>query len=179
MSILSDTEIRLGRARGHIVLKHADEAAIQPASFDLHLGRHYAVPLAREDRPPAVVRPYSVEDPDSLWTRITVKNYLLVPGQFLLATTREEIRLDSTVYARVEGKSTLGRWGLLVHTTAGFIDPGFHGPITLELRNVGPFALDLYEGMRICQIAFGGVYGRVERAYAGHYQNQQGVGLPY
>lgn len=175
MSILSDTAILAEMTAGRLTVSHFDEAALQPASIDLRLGADWAFP-----RPPlGAIRPYSLTDSESYWQRASLDRHVLNPGEFALATTAEEVKLDRSLAARVEGKSTLGRWGLLVHTTAGFIDPGFEGPITLELRNVGPFRLRLDFSMYICQIAFERVEGEVRKPYSGHYQRQKGIGLPY
>lgn len=100
--------------------------------------------------------------------------YVIEPGDFILGATQEVINLPTDLVARVEGKSSLGRLGLAVHITAGFIDPGFSGSITLEIVNMSPRSLVLYPGMRIAQIAFTPVLGTVNRSYqqTGRYQNQ-------
>ena len=98
----------------------------------------------------------------------------LDPGAFLLMSTAEVVTLPDTLAARVEGKSSLGRLGLAVHITAGFIDPGFHGSITLEVANLAPVPITLRPGMRIAQIAFTPMAWPVRKSYAqtGHYQDQ-------
>ena len=93
------------------------------------------------------------------------REYWIDPGEFLLAATVESITLPPFMAARVEGKSSLGRLGLAVHITAGFIDPGWSGPLTLELFNTAPYSIILYQGMKICQISFHPVVGEVERPY--------------
>lgn len=193
MSILSDVEIRRNVHQGNISIDPIDWEALQPASLDLKLGVHVARPAlpfhGTDGNGRTFIDPFTLdnEQREGFWNRTELSAVgpdrwpqgALHPGAFMLASTAEEIKLSPMFYARVEGKSTLGRWGLLVHTTAGFIDPGFEGPITLELRNVGPFILRLRPGMPICQIAFGRVEGRVLRSYNGNYQHQKGVGLPY
>jgi dCTP deaminase len=164
------------------------DTQFQPASVDLRLGgefKQFSVPLnARNAEPLDPLSSY----PDS-WvstTKIPTElgeasaAFILDPGVFTLATTLERVKIPNNLVARVEGKSSLARLGLLVHVTAGFIDPGFHGTITLEMMNLSPRPIDLTVGMRICQLSFSRVDGRVERPY-GHpalrskYQGQQGV----
>lgn len=170
---LASNEIVTQRERGMINITPFFEARLQPASYDLTLGCNWALPV-----PEDIVEPYRESQPEDHWSRFKSSDYLLRPGEFMLATTTERVELSTQFCARVEGKSTLGRWGLLVHTTAGFVDPGFSGLITLELRNVGPFTLRLRAGMPICQVAFDRVEGATE-AYKGRYQGQLEVGLPY
>jgi dCTP deaminase len=153
--ILSDRTIREDLASGRIVLEPFDEQLIQPSSVDVRLDRYFRVFLNHtmavidvrqnlEELTRLVEIPES--DPD--------RAFILHPGEFVLGSTLERIALPDDTVARIEGKSSLGRLGLLIHSTAGFIDPGFDGHITLELSNVASLPITLYPGMKIGQISF-------------------------
>lgn len=164
--ILSDSEIarRLALPEGHdgrIVITPKPEV-IQPASVDLHLSSdlHY------------------LEEGTS--THIAPEGYSMHPGEFLLGSTVEHVEMPTNLAARVEGKSSLGRIGLMVHVTAGFIDPGFRGNITLELKNLSSMPITLEEGMPISQLCFQRVVGVVLRPYGSEglnskYQDSKGT----
>jgi dCTP deaminase len=150
--ILSDRTIREEIARGRIVIDGLDETCIQPSSVDLHLDRLFRlfrnhsirvidVRKAQEELTELV----EVEDDQAL---------VLHPGEFVLGSTSEVIGVPDDLVGRLEGKSSLGRLGLLIHSTAGFVDPGFSGHITLELSNVANLPITLYPGMKIGQISF-------------------------
>jgi dCTP deaminase len=167
-----------------VVYPPPEDIQFQPASLDLRLGNQFKwfeAPTDSGSLDPTVSYPKEwvgtctvphVEGAEAF--------YMLEPGVFTLATTLEAVRMPSDLVARVEGKSSLGRLGLIIHATAGFIDPGFKGNITLEMMNLSPRPIALKIGMRICQLSFEKVDGRVERPY-GHpslgskYQGQQGV----
>ncbi len=153
--ILSDRTIREELAAGRIVLDPFDESLVQPASVDVRLDRYFRVFLNHtmavidvkqnlEELTRLVEIPES--DPD--------RAFILHPGEFVLGSTQERVALPEDMVGRVEGKSSLGRLGLLIHSTAGFIDPGFDGHITLELSNVASLPITLYPGMKIGQISF-------------------------
>jgi dCTP deaminase len=153
--ILSDRTIREDVAAGRIVLDPFDERLIQPSSVDVRLDRYFRVFLNHtmavidvkqnlEELTRLVEIPES--DPD--------RSFILHPGEFVLGSTLERVALPDDTVARIEGKSSLGRLGLLIHSTAGFIDPGFDGHITLELSNVASLPITLYPGMKIGQISF-------------------------
>jgi dCTP deaminase len=153
--ILSDRTIREELAAGRIVLDPFDESLVQPASVDVRLDRYFRVFLNHtmavidvkqnlEELTRLVEIPES--DPD--------RAFILHPGEFVLGSTLERTALPADMVGRVEGKSSLGRLGLLIHSTAGFIDPGFDGHITLELSNVASLPITLYPGMKIGQISF-------------------------
>lgn len=146
-----------------IVAPHGP-AAIQPASVDLTLSEDWFYRL----RPGRVA--IARERPEYEWD----PSLMLRPGEFALAATAEWVEIPPEFVGRVEGKSTLARMGLIVHTTAGFIDPGFHGKITLELCNVGPCTLVLEPGMYICQLSVARME-RVDGVYKGKYQGAKGV----
>lgn len=190
--MLSDTRIRHALTIEHDdhrleVTPQPEDVQFQPASLDLRLGaefKHFLRPLnPKTAHPLDPTTPYpkdwvettTVPTPDGVEAF-----YMLEPGVFTLATTIEVVKMPTNLVARVEGKSSLGRLGLIIHATAGFIDPGFKGNITLEMMNLSPRPIALKIGMRICQLSFEKVDGRVERPY-GHpalkskYQGQLGV----
>lgn len=149
--ILSDRTIREAIDAGRVVIDPFDPAMVQPSSVDLTLDRTFlvfrnhtrAVIDVKQDmsdlHEPVVI------DPDGV--------FLLHPGEFVLGSTAERIRLPDDLVGRIEGKSSLGRLGLLIHTTAGFVDAGFEGHLTLELSNVATLPITLYPGMKIGQIS--------------------------
>lgn len=150
--LLSDTDIRAQIAAGRVVLEPYDEAMVQPASVDVRLDRLFR--LFDNHRYP-VIDP-SVEQPDL--TRLVDVGpddpFVLHPGEFVLGSTFEKVTLPDDVAARLEGKSSLGRLGLLTHSTAGFIDPGFSGHVTLELSNTATMPILLWPGMKVGQLCF-------------------------
>lgn len=176
--LLSDLDIRAALGTD-IVIDGFEDDMLQPASVELRLGEQFALYDASTD----VLDPIHL-DAENLNLTIAsgIKRVQLAPGQFILGHTAEVVRLSGSIAARVEGKSTLGRLGLMVHSTAGFIDPGFHGQITLEIKNINSRPIRLYAGMRIAQLGFYRI-NPVERPYGSaglgsHYQAQLGVGMP-
>jgi len=175
--MLSDRDITRAALRGQIALSPVPEPdRVQPVSVDVTLGptlRTFAGQAGRTVR--------LGEIPDDLTTEVEIpaEGYRLAPGEFVLASTAEAIGLAGDVAARLEGKSTLGRLGLLVHATAGLIDPGFLGHITLEVANVGVLGLVLVPGERIGQLTFEFTSSPCLRPYGSpglgsHYQGQIG-----
>ena len=151
--VLSDRSIKEALDSGHIVVDPLGEGCIQPASVDIRIDRHIRVFLDPEE--------YSVVDVRSNLDGITRPDeipdpapYVLEPGEFILANTIENVELPANVVARLEGKSSLGRLGLMVHATAGYIDPGFRGQLTLEISNVARARISIFYGMKIGQISF-------------------------
>lgn len=151
------------------------ESQLQPASYDMVLSQHYRYYLALEDLPlPEYVFP--TIDPKSPHRAtesglIDEEGLTLAPQSFVLCSTEEVVRIPNDLVARVEGKSSLARMGLMVHVTAGFIDPGFQGHITLELFNANHLGIKLYPGMPICQLSFQHTDGPAHTAYSGKYQH--------
>ncbi len=150
--IFSDKSIREAIDGGSIVIDPFEPSYVQPSSVDLRVGNGFRV---------FVNHRYSEIDPRSpqsdLTSLIEVEDgapFMLHPGEFVLGSTYERVKLPEDVVARLEGKSSLGRLGLLIHSTAGFIDPGFEGHITLELSNVATLPIAIYPEMRIGQISF-------------------------
>src|SRR5512132_2590950 len=150
--ILSDRTIREELAAGRIVIDPLDEACIQPSSVDLRLDRLFRVFL-NHTMPVIDVR----QDLTDLTRLVEIDEgdaFILRPGEFVLGSTYERVAVPDDLVARIEGKSSLGRLGLLIHSTAGFIDAGFSGHITLELSNVANLPITLYPGMKIGQVSF-------------------------
>jgi dCTP deaminase len=150
--ILSDRTIREELAAGRIVIDPVDDSDIQPSSVDLHLDRYFRVFRNHTMRVIDVK-----EDQEELTELVEIDEddaFVLHPGEFVLGSTHERVALPTDLVARLEGKSSLGRLGLLIHSTAGFVDAGFDGHLTLELSNVANLPITLYPGMKIGQISF-------------------------
>jgi len=150
--ILSDRSIREALASGRIEIDPLGPDAVQPASVDVRLDDGFRV-FANHRHPVIDVR-QPMPDLTDLVTATQAEPFVLHPGEFVLASTYERVRLPADLVARIEGKSSLGRLGLLTHATAGFVDPGWDGWLTLELSNVATLPISLYPGMRIGQLAF-------------------------
>ena len=161
--ILSDRTIREEIEAGRIVIDPYDPACLQPSSVDLHCDSTFRV--FHNQRHPYI--DVKKEQPD-LTEIVEVPQgepFILHPGEFVLGSTKERVRLPDDLVARLEGKSSLGRLGLLIHSTAGFVDAGFEGNLTLELSNVANLPVTIYYGMPIGQISFMRMDGPVERPY--------------
>jgi dCTP deaminase len=173
--ILSDRTIREEIDAGRIVIDPFDANCIQPSSIDLHVDSQFRV-FANSRYPYIDVKQ---EMPD-LTELVEVKPdepFILHPGEFVLGSTAERVALPDDLVARLEGKSSHGRLGLLIHSTAGYVDPGWDGYLTLELSNVANLPITLYPGMKIGQISFFRLTTPAEVPYgtAGNkYQGQQG-----
>jgi len=161
--LLSDKDIRAEIESGRVVIDPYDPKMIQPSSIDVRLDRFFRV---FENHKYPHIDP-SVEQPDL--TRLVEPEgedpFILHPGEFALASTYEVITLPDDVASRLEGKSSLGRLGLLTHSTAGFIDPGFSGHVTLELSNVATLPIKLYPGMKIGQLCMFRLSSPAEHPY--------------
>jgi dCTP deaminase len=169
--MLADFQIREGIEQGLIGIEPFREDRLQPVSYDFALGAQLLVP-----KDPHSYLEMSTGDPTANRLREhSTAGSVLNPYDFILASTEEVFTLDPTIVGHVEGKSSLGRIGMMVHVTAGLIDPGFHGQITLEIHNVGPWKIPLSVGMPIGQITFTQVE-RPKRDYSqtGRYQGQMG-----
>jgi dCTP deaminase len=150
--ILSDRDIRGEIDAGRIVIDPYLPDAVQPSSVDLHLGNRFRV--FRNNRT-AVIDP-RIEQPE-LTELVEIAGdepFVLHPGEFVLGATFERVALPNDLVARLEGRSSLGRLGLMIHSTAGYVDPGWEGTLTLELSNVANLPIKLYDGMKIGQISF-------------------------
>ena len=175
MSVLSDGTIRELIERGRIRIDPWDPALVQPASVDLRLGDSFRV--FHNHRAPAIdLR----EPPGNLTEEVAVgpsDSFVIHPGEFCLGRTLEWVELPNDIVARIEGKSSLGRLGLIVHATAGFCDPGWKGTLTLELNNLTRVPIKLYPGLLIAQLSFMTLDRVAQRPYGSpelgsHYQGQ-------
>ena len=165
--ILSDGEIREYIEAGHLVVEPIDDVQIQPASIDIRLGNTFSVV---DNATNSILR----LDDEVRYKTITQEKYILLPGQFVLATTVEYVALPNNLTAFVEGRSSLGRLGLFIQN-AGWVDPGFEGEITLELYNASRFAIELKSGWRVGQLVFAKMEMDAQNPYAGKYQKQRGA----
>jgi dCTP deaminase len=163
--IVSDASLRRLLARGEIVVEPLEDYQIQPASIDLRLGDHFLKVDENSVESITLDRPLS-------YVEIKREEIVIPPQSFLLAVTREFIRLPADITAFVEGRSSIGRIGLFIQN-AGWVDPGFAGTITLELFNANRLPIRLAAGRRICQIVFARMDCPASRPYAGKYQNQK------
>jgi dCTP deaminase len=150
--VLSDRTIAALIAEGRIVIDPYDGSLLQPSSVDVRVDRFFRV--FHNARYPYI----DVKQPQEALTEVVEVSgdepFILHPGEFVLGSTLERVALPDDLVARLEGKSSLGRLGLLIHSTAGFIDPGFDGHVTLELSNVANLPITIYHGMKIGQISF-------------------------
>ncbi len=175
--LLSDRDLRAALASGRMALSPFDEAMVQPSSIDVRLDRWFRVfanhrythidPAEQQDELTTLVEPTGDEA------------FVLHPGEFVLGSTLEIVSLPDDLAGRLEGKSSLGRLGLLTHSTAGFIDPGFSGHITLELSNVANLPIMLWPGMKIGQLCLFRLSSPAEHPYGSEiygsrYQGQRG-----
>jgi dCTP deaminase len=175
--LLSDRDIRAELAAGRVVLEPYDPIMVQPSSVDVRIDKYFRV--FENHRYPHIDP--AIEQPDL--TRLVEpavdEPFILHPGEFVLASTYEVITLPDDVAGRLEGKSSLGRLGLLTHSTAGWIDPGFSGHVTLELSNVATLPIKLWPGMKIGQLCLFRTSSPAEfpygsSVYGSRYQGQRG-----
>jgi dCTP deaminase len=149
--VLSDSTIARLLAEGRIEIDPYEPSLLQPSSVDVRVDRYFRV--FRNNLYPFIDVKQEQEDLTEL-VEIDDEPFILHPGEFVLGSTLERVRLADDLVARLEGKSSLGRLGLLIHSTAGFIDPGWDGHVTLELSNVANLPITIYHGMKIGQISF-------------------------
>jgi len=163
MSVLADRDIRTELESGRVRIDPYDPADLQPSSVDLHLDRSFRV--FRNNRY-AFIDPRTPQpDLTEMLTIVDDEPFILHPGEFVLGSTLERVQLPNDLVARLEGKSSLGRLGLLIHSTAGYVDPGWEGNLTLELSNVANLPITLYDGMKIGQISFQRLSSPAEVSY--------------
>ena len=161
--ILSDRSIKESIASGRIVITPYDEGLVQPASIDIRLDGRF---LVFRNYKHSCIDPKALQE--DLTEMVTVAEgdpFIVHPGEFILGNTVERVKLGDDLVARLEGKSSLGRLGLIVHATAGYVDPGFDGNITLELSNVANLPIRLYPGMKVGQISFFAMTTPADRPY--------------
>ncbi|MFR9794212.1 dCTP deaminase [Streptomyces sp. MB22_4] len=175
--LLSDEHLRQAIVAGRLGLSPYDEAMLQPASIDVRLDRDFRV--FESHRHPCI-NPAAEQEGLTRLIRVDGDEpFVLHPGEFVLASTYERVTLPEDLAARLEGKSSLGRLGLVTHSTAGFIDPGFDGHITLELSNLATLPILLWPGMKVGQLAVFQMTGPAEHPYGSavrgsRYQGQRG-----
>ena len=174
--ILSDGEIRDAIETGRIGIDPAPdfESQLQPASLDLRLGPLFTSFTPKEHGEIRVLDTRHT-DVGKLMEAEALDSKVIVAGGFVLAHTRERVKIPNDLVAVVDGRSSLGRLGLMVHVTAGYIDCGFEGQITLELHNVGEFPIRVYAGDRICQLRFHRMAVVATKPYNGKYQGDTGA----
>jgi dCTP deaminase len=175
--LLSDRDIRAEIAGGRIGLQPLDPELLQPSSFDVRLDRYFR--LFDNHKYPFIDPAEDQPDLTRLVETKADRAFILHPGEFVLGSTYEQITLPDDIAARLEGKSSLGRLGLLTHSTAGFIDPGFSGHVTLELSNVATLPIKLWPGMKIGQLCFFRLTSAAEHPYGtgpygSRYHGQRG-----
>jgi dCTP deaminase len=175
--LLSDRDIQAEVAAGRVVLTPYEASMVQPSSVDVRLDRFFRV--FENHRYPHIDPASEQSDLTRLVETAGEEPFVLHPGEFVLASTYEVVTLPDDVAARLEGKSSLGRLGLLTHSTAGFIDPGFSGHVTLELSNVATLPIMLWPGMKIGQLCFFRLSSPAEHPYGSdkhgsRYQGQRG-----
>jgi dCTP deaminase len=170
--VLSDRTIRRLITEGRIGIDPLDPELMQPSSVDVRVDRYFRV--FRNSRYPYIDVKTEQEELTELVEVAGEEAFILHPGEFVLGSTLERVRLPDDLVARLEGKSSLGRLGLLIHSTAGFIDPGWDGHVTLELSNVANLPITIYPGMKIGQLSFVQLTEPAERPYG-----SKGIGSKY
>ena len=175
--LLSDRDIRAELASGRVVLAPFDEAMVQPSSVDVRIDKFFRV--FENHRYPHIDPAEEQPDLTREVEPAQGEPFILHPGEFALASTYEVVSLPDDIAGRLEGKSSLGRLGLLTHSTAGFIDPGFSGHVTLELSNVATLPIKLWPGMKIGQLCLFRLSSPAEHPYGSsqygsRYQGQRG-----
>jgi dCTP deaminase len=175
--LLSDRDIRAQIDAGRVRLEPYDEAMIQPSSIDIRMDRYFR--LFDNHKYPFIDPAAEQDELTRLIETEPGEPFVLHPGEFVLGSTYEQVTLPDDIAARVEGKSSLGRLGLLTHATAGFVDPGFSGHVTLELSNVATLPIKLWPGMKTGQLCFFQLSSPAENRYGSekygsHYQGQRG-----
>ena len=177
MVVLSDRSIKEALDLGRIIVNPIGENAIQPASLDIRLDREFRV--FRNHRDSFIDIRTPMESLTEIETIDDDQAFVLHPNEFVLGSTIELVELPNDIVARVEGKSSLGRLGLLVHATAGYVDPGWQGKLTMELSNVSNLPIKLYYNMKIGQLSFFELSTPSDNPYGSSalkskYQNQEG-----
>lgn len=169
--VLSDRDIKEAIKSGDVKITPFDEKMIQPSSIDFHISNKFRV---FENHKYSIIDPR--EKQEDLTRLVEVdkdERFVLHPGQFVLSSSEEYLELNDSIVCRVEGKSSLGRLGLIIHATAGFVDPGWAGTITLELSNVSNLPIALYPGMKIGQFSFMRLCSPCEAPYGARKLNSK------
>jgi dCTP deaminase len=174
---MSDRDIRASIEAGQIGLEPLDMSLLQPSSFDVRIDRFFRL---FDNHKYAFIDPAEQQDDLTRFVEVAADEpFILHPGEFVLGSTYEFVKLPDNVAARLEGKSSLGRLGLVTHSTAGFVDPGFNGHVTLELSNMATLPIKLWPGMKIGQLCFFQLSSPSETPYGSEkylnrYQGQRG-----
>jgi dCTP deaminase len=174
---MSDRDIRASIEAGQIGLEPLDMALLQPSSFDVRIDRFFRL---FDNHKYAYIDPAEPQEELTRFIEVAPDEpFILHPGEFVLGSTYEFVKLPDNVAARLEGKSSLGRLGLVTHSTAGFVDPGFNGHVTLELSNMATLPIKLWPGMKIGQLCFFQLSSPSETPYGSakylnRYQGQRG-----
>lgn len=175
--LMSDRDIRASIEAGEIGLEPLDMSLLQPSSFDVRIDRFFRL---FDNHKYAFIDPAEQQDDLTRFVEVAADEpFILHPGEFVLGSTYEFVKLPDNVAARLEGKSSLGRLGLVTHSTAGFVDPGFNGHVTLELSNMATLPIKLWPGMKIGQLCFFQLSSPSETPYGSEkylnrYQGQRG-----
>jgi len=175
--LMSDRDIRASIEAGQIGLEPLDMALLQPSSFDVRIDRFFRL---FDNHKYAYIDPAEPQQELTRFIEVAPDEpFILHPGEFVLGSTYEFVKLPDNVAARLEGKSSLGRLGLVTHSTAGFVDPGFNGHVTLELSNMATLPIKLWPGMKIGQLCFFQLSSPSETPYGSakylnRYQGQRG-----
>ncbi|MEY3129424.1 MAG: hypothetical protein RL405_744 [Actinomycetota bacterium] len=174
---MSDRDIRASIEAGQIGLEPLDMSLLQPSSFDVRIDRFFRL---FDNHKYAYIDPAEPQEELTRFIEVAPDEpFILHPGEFVLGSTYEFVKLPDNVAARLEGKSSLGRLGLVTHSTAGFVDPGFNGHVTLELSNMATLPIKLWPGMKIGQLCFFQLSSPSETPYGSakylnRYQGQRG-----
>ncbi len=172
--VLSDDDIKKEVKKGHIGIDPYDEKSVQPSSYDLHLDCKF---LLFKNYKLGV---YDVKEKNDINELVDVSSdgfFIIHPGEFILGSTLEKVSIPANLVSRIEGKSSIGRIGLIVHATAGYVDPGFSGNLTLEMTNLLNIPIKIYPGMKIAQLAFFEMKSTPSRLYGdsgNKYKGQEG-----
>ncbi|MEN9970216.1 MAG: hypothetical protein RLZZ229_424 [Actinomycetota bacterium] len=175
--LMSDRDIRASIEAGQIGLEPLDMSLLQPSSFDVRIDRFFRL---FDNHKYAFIDPAEPQEDLTRFVEVAPDEpFILHPGEFVLGSTYEFVKLPDNVAARLEGKSSLGRLGLVTHSTAGFVDPGFNGHVTLELSNMATLPIKLWPGMKIGQLCFFQLSSPSETPYGSakylnRYQGQRG-----
>lgn len=169
--ILSDTEIKAYIKDKKIVVVPAPnfKEQLSGASLDLRLGSEFRM----FDPQSTIIDPKNKKECTTFHKVGKNGKFVVHPGEFVLGITNEVVGIDNTLCARIDGKSSVGRMGVVVHSTAGHVNPGWKGRLTLEISNIGRIPVILYPGMRICQLVFEKLTSPAHEGYNGKYQNQK------
>jgi dCTP deaminase len=174
---MSDRDIRASIEAGQIGLEPLDMSLLQPSSFDVRIDRFFRL---FDNHKYAYIDPAEPQEELTRFIEVAADEpFILHPGEFVLGSTYEFVKLPDNIAARLEGKSSLGRLGLVTHSTAGFVDPGFNGHVTLELSNMATLPIKLWPGMKIGQLCFFQLSSPSETPYGSakylnRYQGQRG-----